>query len=60
MEKFIEMEKILMDENKDVITKFGFLNMDESNYITVLINFVSLIFQVFFFFSKFDVCVHQS
>jgi len=53
MEKFMEMEKALMDENEDVITSLGFLNMDENNYTRVLISFVSFIFQVFF---SFQVC----
>jgi len=46
----MEMEKALMDENEDVITSLGFLNMDENNYTRVLISFVSFIFQVFFSF----------
>jgi hypothetical protein len=46
----MEMEKALMDENEDVITSLGFLNMDESNYTWVLISLFSFIFQVFFSF----------
>jgi hypothetical protein len=46
----MEMKKTLMNENEDVITTFGFLNIDESNYTRVLISFVSFIFQVFFSF----------
>ncbi len=32
MEKFMEMEEALMNENEDVIASFEFLDMDESNY----------------------------
>jgi hypothetical protein len=35
MEKFMEMEKTLMDENEDVIASFKLLDMDESNYTSV-------------------------
>jgi hypothetical protein len=31
MEKFMEMEEILMDENEDVIASLGFLELDETN-----------------------------
>jgi hypothetical protein len=31
MEKFMEMEEILMDENKDVIASLGLLELDETN-----------------------------
>jgi hypothetical protein len=31
MDKFMEMEKTLMDENEEVITSLGFLDIEESN-----------------------------
>jgi hypothetical protein len=46
----MEMGKTLMNENEDVITTFGFLNIDESNYTKVLICFVSFIFRIIFSF----------
>jgi hypothetical protein len=35
MEKFMEMEKVLMDENEDIIASLKLLDMDESNYTSV-------------------------
>jgi len=32
MDKFMEMEEALMNENKDAIASFEFLDMDESKY----------------------------
>ncbi len=32
MDKFMEMEEALMNENEDVIASFEFQDMDESNY----------------------------
>jgi len=32
MDKFMEMEEALMNENGDVIASFEFLDMDESKY----------------------------
>ncbi len=32
MEKIMEMDEALMNENEDVIASFEFLDMDESNY----------------------------
>ncbi len=32
MEKFMKMEKVLIDENEDVIASFKLLDMNESNY----------------------------
>jgi hypothetical protein len=31
MEKFMETEEILMDENEDVIVSLGLLELDETN-----------------------------
>jgi hypothetical protein len=31
MDKFMEMEKTLMDENEEVITSLGLLDIEESN-----------------------------
>ncbi len=31
MDKFMEMEETLMDDNEEVITSLGFLDIDEGN-----------------------------
>jgi len=49
MDKFMEMEEILMDENEDVIVSLGLLDSKNgNNKLRYILFFVICIFQVFF------------
>ncbi len=37
MEKFMETEEILMDENEDVIVSLGLLELDETNIMIQIV-----------------------
>ncbi len=56
MEKFLEMEETLMNENEDVIASLGLLDLENGNNRLQIDKFYFLSFASFKFFSfKFDV-----